>query len=348
MPEPAALPSERSLWPVLMGGLLLLAAAMLFGLSWGSTDVNLLDALRGSDGTEWRILRYRLDHVLLAAVVGAALALAGMLFQALLRNPLASPFTLGVAGGGSLGAFIIISLESTALGTSLTAALAPWGIAGARAAGAFAGVLLTVGLVFALARAAGGVETVTLLLAGVTLNFICSAGVILIQALADSSQTMRMVRWSMGGFHPTGGQLPATLVLMGVGLAIILPTLRHLDVLSLDDRTAHLLGVPVRRTRAQIILGTAIMVGACLAVAGPIGFIGLIVPHTCRLLVGPDHRRLVPATALGGASLLLVADTLARGLPAHLLGRTGELPVGVLTAALGGPFFLSLLLKMNR
>jgi iron complex transport system permease protein len=343
-PESPAVLAERPMWPVIALGGAAVIAAMLFGLHWGSTAYGLTDALRGDDRIAAEIIRQRWPQVLLAALVGAVLAVAGMLFQALLRNPLASPFTLGVAGGGALGAFLVLRFGSAAwVGGSVTLSLAS-----AKAGGAFIGVLVTVALVFVLARAAGGVQTVTLLLAGVTLNFICAAGVMLLQLLSDFAQTMRMVRWSMGGFEYAADQLGLTAGLIAVGMAITLPALRHLDVLSVGDTEARLLGVPLGRVRAQILLGTAIMVGACLAAAGPIGFVGLIVPHTCRLLVGPSHRRLLPATALGGAALLVFADAVGRGLPFHLKGYTGEIPVGVLTAALGGPFFLMLLLVLGR
>jgi iron complex transport system permease protein len=329
-------------------GLAVLGLAAVFGLHWGSSSVGLHDVLWAGEAegkaatTVWHL---RWPQVQMAAIVGAVLATAGLLLQALLRNPLASPFTLGVAGGGALGAFVVMSLGPVAaLGGASSL-----GLVGARAMGAFVGVLITVALVFAVARAAGGVQTVTLLLAGVTLNFICAAGVMLLQMLSDFAQTMRMVRWSMGGLEVAAGKEVAfTAVAVLVGLAVALPTLRHLDVLSVGDTAARLLGVRVRRVRVQIILGTAIMVGACLAVAGPIGFVGLIVPHTCRLLVGPSHRRLLPATALGGAALLVFADALGRGLPYHLMGAAGVLPVGVLTAACGGPFFLALLLGLGR
>lgn len=352
MPDSPTLHADKPLWPVVAVGLVAIGCAALFGLTWGSQSVGLGD-IWNSDAEATRVARviiwdHRLPQVIMAGVVGACLALAGLLLQSLLRNPLASPFTLGVAGGGALGAFAVISLEGTAVFASLLTHLTPWGVAGARAAGAFIGVLVTVGFVFAVARAAGGVQTVTLLLAGVTLNFICAAGVMLLQSISDFAQTTKMVRWSMGGFDTTASQVWPTAIIALLGFAITLPTLRHLDVLSVDDRTAQLLGAPVRRVRALIILGTAVMVGACLAVAGPIGFIGLIVPHTCRLIVGPSHRRLLPATAFGGAALLVAADALARGIPHHLFGRAGELPVGILTAALGGPFFLALLLGLGR
>ncbi|NUP88701.1 MAG: iron ABC transporter permease [Candidatus Sumerlaeia bacterium] len=350
MTPSAALPREPPLWPVLVTGLLALAAAVAFGLSWGSERIPVWPTIRRGDwdSVSGRILQFRLERVVLAALVGAVLALGGLLFQTLLRNPLASPFTLGVAGGGSLGAFVVILLGGSPLFAPLMADFNVWGVAGARALGAFVGVLATVALVFALARAAGGVQTVTLLLAGVTLNFICSAVMMLLQAVADFSQTVRMVRWSMGGFDIAAGQIRPTAALVALGFVIALPALRHLDVLGTDDRTARLLGVPVRRVRAQILLGTSIMVGACLAVAGPIGFVDLVVPHTCRLLLGPGKRRLLPASLLGGAALLVLADTLGRGIPARFLDYSGELPVGILTAAVGGPFFLALLLSVGR
>lgn len=347
---PATLPLRRPVWPIVLVGLLPLAAAMLWGLAWGSQRVDLAAALRGGAGNVDALIvwHHRLPRVLMAALTGAVLALAGALLQALLRNPLASPFTLGIAGGGALGAFLAIFFEGSALGAALTGAVAEWSRAGLRAAGAFAGVFLSVGFVFAVARLAGGVQTVTLLLAGVTLNFICGAAVMLIQLLSDATQTMGMVRWSMGGIAVTRAQLAPTATLVALGALAVLPALRHLDVLSVDDRTAHHLGVAVRRVRAQIILGTAVMVGACLAVAGPIGFVGLIAPHACRLVVGPGHRRLLPAAVLAGAAFLVVADTLGRGLPSRLLGSAGEIPVGVLTAACGGPVFLAMLIGMGR
>ncbi len=353
MTNRAAILAHRPVWPIVALGATALAASMMLGLEWGSVSVHLFDAFRAGtpdgDLAARIVWGTRLPRVLLAALVGAALALAGVLFQALLRNPLASPFTLGIAGGGTLGAFLVLLLFEGTVGAALLAThLAPWGVTSLRALGAFAGVMLTIALVFAVARAVGGSQTVTLLLAGVALNYICAAGVMLLQLIAHHTQAVRMIRWSMGGLDVAAGQIGPTAALAALGLLIVLPALRHLDVVSVDDQTARLLGVPVARVRLQIILGSAVMVGACLAVAGPIGFIGLMVPHIGRLLVGPAHRRLVPATIFLGATLLVLADTLGRSLPTYLLGRAGEIPVGVLTAACGGPFFLALLLRLGR
>lgn len=274
----------------------------------------------------------RLPRVLLAAAVGAALATSGAVFQGLLRNPLATPFTLGVASGASLGAVAVIALgfEATVWGLSPTPL------------GAGLGALGIVALVLATVRARGPrMDAATLLLAGVTLSFVCAALILLLQYLSDQTETHRMIRWMMGGLETVGYRAVLHAApLIALPMAWTLARAPWLNHLLTGDLIAASRGVPVRRARVQLMLAASLMTAAALAWTGPIGFVGLIVPHALRRLVGADHRWLLPACVLGGAALLPVCDAFAR----TALAPT-EIPVGVFTALLGAPFFLALLLR---
>jgi len=278
----------------------------------------------------------RVPRVLLAAVVGAALALAGATFQALLRNPLAEPFTLGVSSGGAFGAVLAIKLglDATLLGFSPVMLLA------------LAGSGATVAIVYALARTRGVVSTNLLLLAGVTISFFFAAEILLVFYLADFTETHMMIRWMMGSLDVTlnlvgpGGGF-GTRMTLAVSLAAYLAG--ALNQLSLGPEIAASRGVNIRRVQRLSYFGASLITGLSVAVAGPIGFVGLIVPHAVRFLIGPDHRVLLPASLLAGAGFLIVCDTIARSVLPGI-----EIPVGILTATLGGPFFLMLLLRAKR
>jgi iron complex transport system permease protein len=277
------------------------------------------------------LFRFRLPRVLGGALVGAALAAAGTAFQAALRNPLAEPYALGVSSGASLAAFIAIELgiDRGFLGQS--------GVGLAALAGAAATVLV----VWRLARVGSELPPATLLLAGITIALFCSAGSMLVQYLAGFGETQRMVRWLMGGldgllFPALSRGVPA----IGLGLLVLLAVARDLNALSAGGDAAASVGVaPARATAVAFGVGS-LLVGAAIALSGPIGFVGLMVPHAVRALVGPDHRVLLPCAMLGGAALLVLCDTVAR-----IALAPAELPVGVVTALLGGPFFLYLLLR---
>lgn len=274
----------------------------------------------------------RLPRVVAGAVVGAALAAAGVVFQALLRNPLATPFTLGVSAGASLGAMLVLIFG----GSVVFGAWSPVPLASLLGAG----VASTV--VYVLASSPGrAMSTTVLLLAGVTLNAFLSALILFVQYLADFADVYRAARWLMGdldvgGFDPILAALPL-LLLAGAGFARLPSSLNLLSVGA--DLAAHR-GVNVARTQKWAFASASLATSAAVAVGGPIGFIGIIVPHLVRLLVGPDHRVLLPASALFGAAFLVACDLLARTVMSPV-----EIPVGVVTALLGGPFFLWLLIR---
>jgi iron complex transport system permease protein len=274
----------------------------------------------------------RLPRTLAGALVGAALASAGVVFQGLLRNPLATPFTLGVSAGAALGAMLAITFDWTI------------GVAGISAvpAAAFIGAAGAVAIVYALARARHrGISTDVLLLAGVTLNAFFSALILGVQYFADFADSYRTLRWLMGdldisSYEPVVASLPLVLVAF-VAFAWLA---RPLNLLSLGVDSAETRGLSVTRAQRRAFFSASLATGAAVSIGGPVGFIGIIVPHLVRLLVGSDHRVVLPASALFGAAFLVGCDVLARTLIAPV-----EIPVGVITALIGGPFFLWLLVK---
>lgn len=313
------------------------AASCLLAPLAGSTHVSLARAFDRSipfaDNVDAQIFFIaRLPRVLAAALVGASLAAAGAIFQALLRNPLASPDTLGVSGGAAVGAMAAITLHLN---------VAAFGLASLPVA-SFLGSLGALAMVYLLATARRrGLSSTTLLLGGIALSAFFSALVLFIQYLADFTDTARTVRWLMGSLDVGGyASILAALPLVaaaGVGMAM-LP--RALDLLSLGADAALARGVDVRRAERIALVSASIATGAAVSIGGPIAFVGIIVPHLVRLLVGADHRLLLPASALGGATLLVLCDLAARTLFAPM-----ELPVGILTALVGAPFFVWLLLR---
>ena len=272
----------------------------------------------------------RLPRALAGALVGAALAAAGVVLQALLRNPLATPFTLGVSAGASLGAMLVIIL-------GLPVALA--GIPAIPLA-SFAGSLGAVSIVYALARfRARGLSTSVLLLAGVTLNSVFSAVIMFVQYLADYTQSFRAVRWLMGNLDVSSySPIVSALPLLLVAFVAFASLPRSLNLLALGPESAAARGVDMLRAQRLAFFSASLATGAAVSLGGPIGFVGIIIPHVVRLLVGADHRVVLPASAFLGAAFLVACDVAARTLMAPL-----ELPVGVITAILGGPFFLWLL-----
>lgn len=276
----------------------------------------------------------RVPRTILAFLAGSGLSLAGLTFQAMFRNPLVTPFTLGVSSGAAFGATLAIRLGwmFTFLGVS-TISLS-----------AFAGALVSLLLVYGLSISRGGHSTAVLLLAGVAMSFFFWSLILFIQYLSDFTGSFRILRWLMGGvetvgYHAVLDVLPFVLF----GSVLILCYARELNMLALGEDLAISRGVAVSAVRALLFTASTLMVGGVVAVCGPIGFIGMIAPHICRLLIGNDHRYLVPATFLFGGLFLVACDTLAR-----LIIAPAELPVGVLTALLGGPFFVWLLLRRSR
>ncbi len=278
----------------------------------------------------------RLPRTLLGLLVGAALAVAGAAMQGLFRNPLADPGLIGVSAGSALAAVSVIVLGGQGLGF-LTAALGAFTLPLA----AFAGGLLTTLVVYRLASREGHTSVTTLLLAGIAINALCGAGTGLLTYLADDQQLRNLTFWSMGSLGgATWSQVGSVALLIALPLCALPRLARTLNALLLGEAEAGHLGIAVQRMQRIIVTLAALAVGAAVAVSGLIGFIGLVVPHLLRLALGPDHRFLLPGSALLGGSLLLLADLLAR-----TLVTPAELPIGILTALLGGPFFLALLMR---
>lgn len=337
----SAIPSTRSRYVrVMLASGLLLLLAMLLSPLFGASDIHLREALNVSipyrNNPAAQVLLFgRLPRVLAAALAGAALSAAGVAFQALLRNPLADPYTLGISSGSSLGAVLAIRLgvEGAQLfGLPVGAVALPLC--------AFVGAVAVVSLVYVLGER-GTAGPATLLLSGVTLALLSNALITAVLYTADFGETYRIVRWQMGDLDVMRYDLIVRMgVPVAVALALIVPRGRALNAMSAGPDAAAGLGVDVRRTTRTIYVAASLAVAAVVAVAGPIGFVGLLVPHALRTIVGPDHRILLPASVLCGASFLIVADTLAQ-----VLLRPAVLPVGVLTAVLGAPFFVGILLS---
>ncbi|HEX9813545.1 MAG TPA: iron ABC transporter permease [Myxococcota bacterium] len=279
------------------------------------------------------VLRVRLPRVLLGALVGACLAVSGVLFQAMLRNPLADPYVLGVSGGAALGGILVLSLGS-AVGLGYEA-VPP---------AAFAGCLLTTAILYAIAGANARASTTSLLLTGVVFNAFASAAIVFLASMAGLTESASIFLWLIGSLSSirveVSGWVAAFLVL---GLGSTIPLARSLNLSALGGESAEQLGVDIDRQRRIVLIASSLMVGAAVSVAGLIGFVGLMIPHLLRLIFGPDHRLLIPASALGGAAFLVICDAIARTI---LDGR--ELPVGAITALAGGPLFLWLLRRYHQ
>ncbi len=282
------------------------------------------------------VVDLRLPRILAAAAVGAGLAIVGAVMQALVRNPLADPYLLGVSSGASVGAVLVLV---TGLGASLTAGLGGIGAAALPAA-AFAGALLALVATLGLAGAAGGATPTRTVLAGVVVASAASAVVsLVIFWRADGDAFREILAWLLGSLAASTWA-SAAIALVGVVLALpLLASGRVLDALALGDSAAGALGVDVRRTRWLLLVACALVTGALVSVSGAIGFVGLVVPHAVRLLVGASHALLLPASGLAGAIVLLVADTVARA-----AFDPRELPVGIVTALIGAPVFAALML----
>jgi iron complex transport system permease protein len=303
----------------------------------GSTSINLRRAFDTSipfaDNLDAQIFFVaRLPRVLAGAMVGSSLAASGVVFQALLRNPLATPFTLGVSAGAALGAMLAVTLNL------------PSGVAGFSAVpiASFAGALGAVAIVYGLARAKHHrISTNVLLLAGVTLNSFFSALILFVQFMSDFTQTFRTVRWLMGDLDVSSyAPLIAALPPIGLSFAAFAVLPKSMNLLSISDESAASRGVDVHRTQRLAFLSASLATGAAVSLGGPIGFIGIVIPHLVRLIVGADHRLVLPASAFGGAMFLVMCDTISRTALSPL-----EVPVGVITALIGGPFFLWLLIR---
>jgi iron complex transport system permease protein len=288
-----------------------------------------------SNPMEARIVRdVRLPRVSLAFIAGAALATAGMAFQALFRNALATPYTLGVSAGASLGAAIYVHAGATTMFA---------GIPGETFA-ALAGAALSTLLVYVLARAATGFSPATLLLAGVAVSFLCTSVILAIQYIGDVTTSFRIGRWLLGGLEVVGfSPVLHVLPFAAVGIVALLLISRELDQITVGEEAAASRGVSVTTVKQIIFAAASLMVGGVVATCGPIGFVGLIVPHAGRMALGPRHHTLGPFCVLAGGAFLVACDTAARTVVAPI-----EVPVGIITALVGGPFFLALLVRYTR
>lgn len=281
------------------------------------------------------VVHVRLARICLALAVGGCLALAGAVYQGVLLNPLADPFTLGVSTGAAFGASLAILLGVGGVHFLGVSALP---------AAAFAGAIGALYLVYLLGRMNGRIHTTTLVLAGIIVSTFLSAWISLLKSLNEDSVST-IVFWIMGSLSGKSWvHVMLVLPYLAAGGAMILFFARELDILSLGDVQAQQLGVDVQRVRFWLLLAASLITAAAVAVSGVIGFVGLVVPHLVRLAIGPCHKRLLPAVILVGGLLVLLSDTLARA----LLPTGEELPVGVVTAILGGPFFCFLLLHRKR
>ncbi len=309
------------LLPTLLG---LVGVAAMVSLAIGSAE----------HPTQEIVLGIRLPRVILGACVGAGLATAGALLQALLQNPLADPFVLGISGGAALGGVLALAL-------GWTLGLGPMSVPFF----AFAGALIATVLLYTIAGAGGRAPAHSLLLTGVVFNAFASSVIIFLTTAVDLSRVAGMFLYLIGTIRVVDPWVIAVvfaLLLFGLGVGMYYAY--ALNLLAQGDETAAHLGVDVVRVRRVILFATALMIGASVAVSGLIAFVGLIVPHVLRLILGSDHRVLVPSCALVGAAFLMLADTLAR----TVLAPT-EIPVGALTALIGGPVFLVLLRRdLNR
>jgi iron complex transport system permease protein len=324
---------------------LALPCIILFALGSGAVPLTYSEVLAGitqtlsgkTDSQSAIIIgQIRLPRVLLAAIVGAILASSGAAMQGLFRNPLADPSLIGVTAGASLGASIMIVISGTVVAGFSGLALV--------STGAFIGGLLSVLLVYRLATSSNGTSVATMLLAGIAITALAGSVGNLLEFYADNEILRRISLWRMGGLD--GADYPRLLVGSLVGGTVLIGLPRFSDALNallLGESEARHLGIDVARVKLGLIVCVAIGVGTAVALAGTIAFVGLIVPHMVRMITGPDHRTLLPASALAGACLLVLADTAAR-----LVIAPTELPVGVVTAIIGVPFFISLLRKRHH
>lgn len=323
---------------VLAAGLVFLLLSAVLGMLYGSDGATLGDAIANRGNARLIVFDIRLKKVLLATVAGGGLAVVGGAFQALLRNPLAEPYILGVSGGAALGATAAIGFGlSTA--TALGAALTPLA--------ALLGGLATTVLVYRLARRMPrGGSGASILLAGIMVNAICAAMITLAKMIVSPSRAKHMLRWLVGFIElPSTAALIAVAMYVVVGCGALLLDAGRMNLLALGEESAASLGLQVKRLERRVFLGSSCIVGAIVAMTGLIGFVGLVVPHAVRRLLGPDHRKLLPVAFVFGGGTLVLCDLLAR-LALREVGN--KLPVGAVTALVGGPAFIYLLIRGAR
>lgn len=323
----------------------------MFGLNSGAVDIPIetiidlgFEVFQSSDKdavsqqVKTILFDIRLPRICLAILIGAILAISGAVMQGLFRNPLAAPSLIGVSSGASLGASVVIVLagawlqSNTAFGLSLVAV------------GAFVGSFLVTVLVYRLSTSALGTSVTTMLLAGIAVSALAGAVSGLLSYYADNEMLRQISIWQMGNLSTANWQRVLVLTVVAILVLSLFPReSKSLNALLLGESEARHLGIDVQQVKRKLILLTTLGIGTAVAIGGMIGFVGLIVPHIVRLLIGPDHRWLLPASALAGSVLLLMADTIAR-----IIIAPTELPTGILTAILGAPFFIMLLVQQRR
>ncbi len=315
--------------------LLFVLSALVVAPLVGEKNISLIRALADWQSLDASVLfSLRFPRIVFAFLVGGGLAMIGAVFQALLRNDLATPYTLGVSSGGALGAVIAIKigLDVQLLGFS------------AIALSSVAGSMLTLLIIYKIAQMGYGASEYSLILAGVTVNLTFSALILFIHYLADFTETFRMVHWLMGNLSITGWRYPTALMIFLLPVAVyFLNQTQALNIITMGRDLAQSKGVDTVRLQTVSLIAGSVLVGIVVSMAGPIGFIGLVIPHSLRLLAGPDHRRMLPLSLLIGGAFLVWCDTIARS----IIYPT-ELPVGIITSLLGGPFFIYLLVRLNK
>ncbi|WP_373240554.1 FecCD family ABC transporter permease [Kluyvera ascorbata] len=322
-----------SSFSVFIGLLLILATLVLVGASQGALKITFASLQDAHFRDIW--LNIRLPRVLLAVLVGGALATAGVIMQGLFRNPMADPGLLGVSSGSALMVGVAIIFP-----VSLPAAFLLY----EQMIFAVVGSLVVCAVIFLISLRHHHGGMIQLLLAGIAINALCGAAIGILSYVGDEQQLRQLTLWMMGSLGQA--QWPTLLVAASFALPAMVVTAwlaTTLNLLQLGDEEAHYLGVNVKRKRQLLLLLSSLLVGAAVSVSGVIGFIGLVIPHLIRMTIGADHRWLLPCSTLAGACLLLVADTLAR-----TLVQPAEMPVGLLTSLIGGPYFLWLILRTRR
>ena len=324
--------------------IILLPVCLLISLVYGSTSISFTDTLNAlftetpGNRADLVIEQIRMPRAMLSALVGALLGICGATTQGLFRNPLADPSLIGVTAGASAGAAITIFFAG-----DLNLLYGATGV-GLIAVGAFVGGGLAVILVYLLATNNTGTSVATMLLAGIAITAIAGGLISLVEFFANNEMLRRISLWRMGGLDGANYQRVTIALIVTTAVLLILPRFSTaLNALLLGESEARHLGIAVQKTKISIIVLVAFGVAFSVALAGTIAFVGLVVPHIMRLLIGPDHRYLLPMSALGGAILLMIADTVARTILAPV-----ELPVGLVTAFLGAPFFISLLRRRHE
>ncbi len=333
------LTSEKLFVRLLIAGSVLLAV-MIVCLLIGSETLSLAKILQGPNdevpNVDFEIFLYvRLPRVFLACIVGAALACSGVVFQAILRNPLADPYILGISSGAGLGSMLAVMLGWTGVF---------WGLSPMMIS-AFIGALATIWLVWWVGKATGRQNVTGLLLAGVVVNAFFSAMIMFLSSIADARDLQTTIFWLMGSFAEFSCVLPlmASAFMILAGIVVLVTLSRQLNILSFGTEDAQSIGISVERTTLISFACAALITSIAVSLSGLIGFVGLIVPHAVRLVAGPDHRQLIPLSAIIGAAFLVAADAIARITVANEM-----LPVGVVTALAGGPFFLILLVRYTK